>query len=888
MSKLPLLISTCVLLSACSRTINEITVTEEKNEGKAKETLTAPPATLEAIDMLLASPRPNLLLATMLAKVAPAAEAQAVKRLFDELSAEEVHELLGQVARDNKVVRDYFLYRGHRNQNIQAFTDGVLLKAQDGSFVPQTLVDTLRERTFNYVKNKALLDIISTFEKKANELGPDIARHLALTIRSSAPEVGDAIVNSVRNDSQQEAVHKIQGLLEGLQKADRLFRDSNLTEEEQRAVLAGGALAGTLYLLVRENNGFQGIIAKLQDFHGKAKEFAGYAKVLGDHFNSVDKDMKDLREGISGVTSGVNALMREAHLSQGVEAQRIKDFLKNQVVRNKPGPGLGANVSILSKERSINENISKTVNAVGNLSNSLGEIITLTNKMSAAFGIKLPADVNKVLQKAQQVNQTVAVAQSVMKGLASGGYMGAVSSLASMSGAMGASAEAMKLDQIDSKLNLVLENQRKMLDLQLSTMEMIKNLAIMVDNHHREQMVALEKIQDLLTTSIQLQQHQVHERVRLCELISGYASEPGRQPEFSSIFQLNFIQDKFYSAFEKTEHINQRLFRLFPETVGGCFSGLQAAFGNSNLMESPLSLLYQETGDNVGLWLKNTYAPLWDTLTRSPVINPSQLLLHMPSRTMDTITLKYDLAQAAGQGGESLNRFYGIPISVQNLERYLVNLIAFLPFLDLPLELGHETPESIVKAYLDFSGLFIRGTRSTIYLENALNITQAAIANEALIAGEPLLPLIYEEHFAQVMGTAPCQKGDLICAIRGNKLLMQNLLTFALRQQVNSFDDYERAYAARDVRTLIRMLGPGLTPARLAFPRIEEVEVAVGELKVPLPKPSELRAGQILYPERMGHLLHMQDLVLNQLEKVYPRERNNHGGRLGQLLFIGQ
>lgn len=193
---------------------------------------------------------------------------------------------------------------------------------------------------------------------------------------------------------------------------------------------------------------------------------------------------------------------------------------------------------------------------------------------------------------------------------------------------------------------------------------------------------------------------------------------------------------------------------------------------------------------------------------------------------------------------------------------------------------------------------------------NALKLTQSAIAQEALLAGEPILHRL-SDNMAGILSVKPCEEVNLknapqtddihfLCSIRENLLLMKNLVMYSLvyeaKTQTDFYSNYKDAYYANDLKTIAKLFNIKMAPERLEIMKNKkgdyDIVIKVFGRKnvskvVRLPTPEELRQGNIIYSENMPRLLKMQEVILNGLEKVAPIDRDFKDQGLLKLLLLG-
>jgi ribosome-associated toxin RatA of RatAB toxin-antitoxin module len=932
MKNLSLLLTASILLSACSKTVKEVNYVNEKgNPLNQSSTLSAKPDDLKLLRQLIDSKAPNLALAELLVKSMPMDQRDEVRSLLSDLSPEEASTLIETIEKDNRAVRNFYLYHeknyGKELLNKSIYTDN------EFQTTTYSIKDQLKLSVFTYVKNKALNNILSTYQKRANEISQELAQDIAIEIAESSPIEAKEIENSVRTDSQEEAIAKIAKAKVVLEKVDQYFKASYLNENEQYLVAIGAVLAGALYNELQDQNGFQNILkeakkihADIKAFKAKAKELALLVNTLEKHVQDTNNNLNELTQGLEGAGKDLGELYQEAKIGinnpSNIHSKRIADFLYNNVLRGKEVKPDGNNSSILSKQIRINSNITKSINAVGKISTNLSSIISTTQKFAEVLGIKPSKDLAKLLDKAQKVNHVVSTVTNVISGFATGGALGAFNALGSspvlamMGGGTGGPDYSARFDAIDRKLETILANQKKMLEMQQETMKMIKDLAIMIDEYHQNEMNALAELRDISLVNVELQKIQLNKEIRSCErMVNFQLSSFNSSHDFSisptfGIQNLKLVSSKFNSNINSLNDIKRILNISGGNHFENCQYGISEVFGATLPTENPVLSIYASTeNENLYSFQRKTYLPLLNFLTNySKTANFDSMPLHIPMSGFESLNEKNVYirhSSSMGMGGDSSLFEMNNLISVKSLERYLIQLLLLYPLLEVNKDVWESSFQNIIQTYLDNSNIGTnQNTMGNYYLSHALKLVQSAIAQEALLAGEPIMLHLHDNYINEILGNTVCDQtefldrtilgNDFLCSIRGNKLLLKNLLAFSLYkkdQAHNNFSiEYSKAYRTENLSTLAKLVhvkaeSNKIIKKKHGFAYIVE-DGSKSKVEIRLPSPEALLGGKLMYSENMIRLLMMQEAVLEAIEKVSPVDRNSQKQDLLKLMFI--
>jgi hypothetical protein len=941
MKSLPILLSSVLLLSACSKTVREI----HQNSSETKDPISSDESKqknnqIESLNKLLNSKAPNLALAELVAKTISNEKSAILKKAISELSAQDVQEIINNLQLQNEKIRDAYLFNGQRYQHNLALIQQSAYSREIS--IDQSLVDKLRVATLTKIKNKALEDIILSYEKRANEINEVISAQLAYQIGINDKKVAGLVEEAIRDQEPKEKIiemiQKSQPVIDHLKMVDKTFKRSDLNEDEQYTVLMGALIAGGIYLHVKDNEGFKKIVEQgkriihdIKDIQSKVNEFGVLVSTMKKHFTDAEVNVRNLGEGLNGAGKDIETMYRNAQANinnansssaSKVESKKILDFLYNKVVKGKDAKKDETNPSVLSKQRQINANLEKTINAVEGMTNNLSAILDTTQKFAAIFKIKPPKDLLKVMHKAQQVAQVVGAAKDIMAGWATGGPLGAVTALSSgsLSKMLGGGQDdnSAQFEMINRKLDVIIQNQQKMMEMQVETMNMIKNLALLLDQYHQKEMMELSELRDYILVGLELGKAQQNENLRYCErminfqLRSVWSRYDFNEESTKTMSQIRLIGNKFNSNISSLDDIRRVITSVEENGFNRCQSGLGDAFGGSSNIENPLRAIFESSDDEDLLsFQREKYLPLLESLRYfAGTENLDSVPLHFPLTTYESLKIKTPYI-ASARGEVSANaEIYDLDnlVSVKNLERYLSNLILLHPFIEIDKPVWMKTFSEIIETYLQNSNFNSnQNSRSHFFLNNALKLIQSAIAQEAILAGEPIIVDLYNNYLQEIFSSKKCEeltsvgpglsKYPLACSVRSNKLLMKNLIGYTLSMQNDShgvfLPKYESAFSNKDLKTLSLMLGRSVSEQQLKVIddsiylnlQILDSKKMGTTVSLKLPTLEELKAGNLFFSENMSRLMLMQKIVIEELEKVTPIDRSFESEHLLELMM---
>ncbi|MCM2351826.1 MAG: hypothetical protein NDI69_17560 [Bacteriovoracaceae bacterium] len=857
------------------------------------------------MNKLLRGDSANLALAEVIAKTLSPEYQKGLKELISSMSNEEIRDMLKTIINDNSNIRNNYLYHQEAYQNNKGFLRNSLYDLNNLEGAQFSSVNMLNVSVLTYIKNKALDDIITTYTTKANELSKDLANQIILQIPEEIQEV-------LNEDNLEDFKAKLQKSQKYLELIDKYFKNSSINENEQYVLLASGALAGAIYYNVKDYSTVQQFIKESKkvvrtaiEIQKKGKEFLVLAKTLDDHISNTEKDVTLLRNSLNGLGNDINIAYRDAKLEfskpSNIHSRRISDFLYRNVIKGEKTSN-GDNASIFSKPVKFSENLTGAVTATQNISSNLANIIDTTNKMANLLGVKLSKDTLEIMDKANKIATVAKAATIAIQGYSQGGVVGAVGALAAsnfsgMGSAFGGGDNnAAQFELINLKLDRILDNQKIIMERQIETMKMIKDLAIMVDEYHQQEMTVLAQLRDLHLVELEFQKSLLNKDIRQCERIINYQlasiwkDQDYRMDSTSGIHNVEMIKTKFLSNIRNLSDVRRILNAGGMNSFAQCQDAFGDVFGNELGFENPIIGIFSSDENNeLYKWQRDTYLPLVQSLiTFARTTDMDPIPLHIPSANFEGLRLKNEIINNAFDSGRYESNNYNLDnlLSVKSLERYLTRLLILYPLFEIDKNVWELPLEEIINTYINNTNLNHKlNIRSHYYLNNALKMIQTAIAQEAILAGEPLLMGFYQKSHKEILSENKCS--ETICAVKSNRLLMRNFIHFTLlqqaRQQPNFSVHYKQAYEINDLGTLAKLFNTEMKTTRLS--KVDNSIVL--DSKYLLPTPEELNKGQIIYSENMPRLLKMQTLILDALEKVSPYERETSSDNILQIFSIG-
>lgn len=792
-------------------------------------------------------------------------------------------------------------------------TLGADQKVNESSFSLKTQVSI---GVSSYIRSKALDEIIQSYAKRSEELSRDLTKEMATRLAISHPEEARSIEQMFQDNVRPELIkERISKALLKLDVVVSSLDDVDLSRSEKHALVSTGVLAGGIYHLIKDDRSFLRLVEQVsairqtyKEIKGKYKEFKVLTVSLNEHAQNSLQNLEDFQQGMRGAAQGLSALYRDTFSSaadaDGFQTRRIVNFIDGKIRGNSSSRDGFSNERI----EEINRNLENGINALGNMASSLDAIILTTTKMTDLLGIELSDNVQKNLRTAQNVAGIVSMGGKAFELYQTGGLSAAMSILGGGS-PLGDSTSA-QLGEISRKLDQVLDNQRIMINAQIETMNMLKNLAVMIDQYHEREMGLLYELRDLSIVSLEIQKaNLINKEIRSCEqLINFQLSSVWPGSDFTkfpyhNVGSLELLRSNFNERVNGMRGIRALVNSSGDLEYGNCQRAFTKAFSGVVNLENPLMSIYDSGEENLRAFSRRIYGPALTAIRHfSSNNNLDNSALHHPMIRLSDLQLKSSLLPVGGSvtGSNFTEEIYALDnlISVKNTQRYLTSLLLLYPLFEVNKSDWEKGLVELVDSYLNsVDSDFTHMLRSTYYLRGALKIVQSAIAQQALMAGEPIIPELYSQFHAKLISDKSCRDhtdyregslgDDFICAIRANQQLMKNYLSYVLIRNNVTSPLYREAYSSAyelglssdlagflgaNVKIHIKNEGDRKIPViRLSAMRVLGQEESTVEFE--LPSLDELVRDKVSYTDNMKQLLRMQDYIIYELEKVHPIER---------------
>ncbi|UXR63886.1 hypothetical protein EZJ49_12510 [Bdellovibrio bacteriovorus] len=756
------------------------------------------------------------------------------------------------------------------------------------------------------VQSVALRNLLQTFNEQIKKDSRDIAVDVVVKIKRNHPEVLDKIdkTKAIGDRSAQ-----IEQIVTYLKQADYLFYQYGFSEDDQARLALYTAVAGAMASVLTESATVKVLLANVQqirDVAEKAKKVVALAEALGKYSQSLKDDAVVMGGSVKNIYGKIKNLTDSIELSLSdsgkMQAREMMDDLLNGRAATIPSPEVASELEktgFFQRKRELDSDVQKFVNSAENASKSLDNILKTTMQVTDVLGIKLDPGVTKAIDTAMKINQGIQAVSAISKAFSAGGFVGALGAfsggpatmaLAAFGGLGGggpdpaimAELAAIKqsLAEIKAMQKEILENQKKM-------MVMIKDLALMMEEYHREQMMLIMDTREEVLNNRSALTEIDEKSFRSCEAMTTFALSKAPSYRASaksslSISNMDLVQGIIRDVTTSRKELMQFINNGSSENFKTCQQEMSTVFMTRDFRKFSRAAWTDEktSGEEAkdgGQIVKRYYAPAFSYLQEVTVDKEARwkkLGLHLPVLNVSALVSKK--SRYVDQPGKISNLMELQNLTATNkLEKYVTALLVLHPYLTVDYEDWNSSLQDVLSAAVTEQ----TRERTRQLLSNAFERVQMAVAQEALLAGEPLLPNL-SLHWAElVKEKSQCGKDhEKFCFVRENSLMMRNLLTYVLVQRTGVIPNTVEASRKRQEIYQQWLNDPAVLAQVLMVPKEAIVKDEKGRLNlvlakgdalnIALPEAEEVATGHLQYTEAMSRMIQLQHRVADELAKI--------------------
>ncbi|WP_374027711.1 hypothetical protein ACES2J_17275 [Bdellovibrio bacteriovorus] len=886
-------LSAMMILSACApqkETVREIIRTQGDNQddqGKAESSA----AFFPFWEQMAAGAQPNPALARLLVPYLNSAQRESYLRSYPADS-----NVLTAFEKDRQMAKSIYMLQtlGFKNDPaVLSYT--VNYRYNQMSFSAKGIHDDFNLTLQIQRQNEAMQSLLKTYSDRAQKVAQELAPHY---IQQLSPEDQKKLAQAARSP-RAEAIEKT---VEILKNYDKILSAYNFHDDDNTKLVVIGLVAGAVVDQLVKNPSVQDFIRKAReviDVAAKVREAASLVQVIHDNRKQMNQDLQAARGALEGLGNDIKKGRWDLEFRPETRVETLR--LMNDALTGNLQTGSGNGP--LSEPQSINKNVEIFVSSAASAAGRLDNILNATEKIAVTLGVNLDPGIRKAIDTARTVTSAINIGQAVMKAYSSGGLISAMSMMAGGPGPalLGAALGGGGLDaqmaadmkEIKRDLAEIKRMQKQMLEMQMETMVMIRDLAVMVESYHVQQMAELRSIKSLVVQQIESQRILLHTEIAACEKMVQFGvslnGDTTKSYRLGSVATGDVTKELLKNALKNKGSLVEFVRSAGESTFETCQKSMTRAFGRAEALENPIQLVASQKADELANFYEDMYAPLWEALKDQDIIRYPvySMGLHLPAANVEALVRKVDYANrserpAFDAGNYDLKNL----ISTEGLERYVESLLVLHPILsyDKADWLALKGDPSVLKERYNISW-----NRSQYWLKNALALVNSAIAQEALMVGEPLLPGL-ADRWGKITGKTDCSKHDdptqgLLCTIRRNSMFSKNLLKFVIRQRIpveGLRTHYATALAAKNIQALEFTLGLDfhgklqVKDVKDAAGNVKEQYVVLswqdknGVYETRMPSAEEVTAGEIEYTGNMKRLMVLQDKVVEAYLEVTP------------------
>lgn len=792
----------------------------------------------------------------------------------------------------------------------------------------------LEAKVAGLAQSVALQNLLKVFNEQITSDSNEIAAQIVKQLTNSKSDILEKIDKTKALPDRNQKLTKIIGYLK---QADSLFVQYGVQPSDQTAMVVYASVASVLVLTLEQHPSVKVLGDKVRDIVDltmKARRLVSLARTLQEYGETLQTDAVGLGKSVKVIFNKVREIQADLDIQVSSDGKKkahaiLNDFLsgstEKQIAQDEDyEAGL---VGFFEKKRELDNDVQDFLNRADKASQSLNNILNITQKVTDAVGIKLPNEVQKAVHVAVQINQTVKAVQIVSKAFSNGGIVGALGAfsggpatmaLAVFGGEMGANSEnaaiLSELSAIKKSLAEITRLQQEILENQKKMFVMMKELALLIEEYHREEMMALTDIREEIT-DVKSGISEIDEAAfRSCQALTAsalnkasYYLKPQTAAAQPAVYKfvysnVDLIKQTLKEVNRTPEALSQFVNKGSALNFKTCQQELSTVFLDGDHLKFSRELWVDQDafGKKVrdgSLIARKYFAPALSYLGRVTATKEGRwenLGLHLP--VLDVQALTTSKVKFLDQAGDGSNLVELRNLTATNkLEKYVSALLVLHPYMSIDAEVWSGPFADLVKVGTTADTL----GRSREMLVNAFQRIQMAIAQEAILAGEPLLPFLNQDWDKVIQLDHQCPANSWsYCFVRENSLMMENLMTYVLNQRIGGSVNNKNSQADLKRSTYKNLLAqPGLMAQVLGVSanRIKvqgdgQVILSLssdGKQSIRFPDVEVVAQGHIQYTQAMSRLLRLQHKVADELVKLnYKGSADNVGSGLALSMFL--
>lgn len=759
----------------------------------------------------------------------------------------------------------------------------------EGAFNLQIRLQTAAE-----AQAQAYMKVQAAFNEKVKSNAREISRDVVSNLNPDAI----AVINNAKNKDPKVAIQEI---YQTLKKWDKRLDAYEFASEDEHKLLLYGYIAAELYDHLKTNPSVQEIVKgvqQIQEIKKKVKEFRAVVTAMDQYHNNLTDGWKKMKDGMNGIKREIenNDVWNVEPTTELTEQSKKEsvEFVTDLLLGRKPD-GKTDGKSILSQPHPMSENAKMFFEGAGATANAVDNLISGTRTIANTLGIELDPGIEDALNTAQKITQSVKIAEQVATAFSSDGLMGAFGALAGgggaalMMGPVGAGAMAVgqmqmnaELGKINARLDKVIEMQKEMLKLQRETLAKLEDLSHKLDEYHNQEMLAINSVKDEVISNREAIRQIINNDFTKCNAVLNRINSIVGGPESTSLNAISAatirasLAKSLANPTVRNALLNEHNTKA---SFQGCGEALTNAFSHKSIANTPLAgSIYGLTKKATPLEIKdNFFDPALELLNKTyPQKTVANMALHLPVGDFKGLEKKSIYWKRNLKESSSLNTEMRDMVSVYALENYIGGLLSLYPLVTVSADAWTNIPTVTANAWNGSMAGGQKQNQSQFLLKSALNTINLAIAQQSLMAGEPILPQLAEKFEDIVTEAKDCTAtASNYCYVRRNQVMAKNVLSYYLylRSQDPLFAAaYSQAYSSSSAEELVKILGAKFLGKVESQGGVKLAWLAEANVTVEFPSPADLEKKLISYPPELPILVKLQEKVADELTKVTPNK----------------
>lgn len=748
-------------------------------------------------------------------------------------------------------------------------------------------------------QSESLRKIFDILNHQMEKNSRSLARDIVADWKKNNPQALADIDQLIGLETRQ----RIGAIQESLKKHDRILAKYDFSDDGSKLIIYG-LIAGVMADSLKEN----GTVKALLQVAEEAKNLATKVNEIRLSIATLDKYRRDLKKNWDEVSSTFKAVQEDLAFYKnegGFDAKNldVSDRTKaelsravNDVLDGKFNQEAAKDQKgLFTQGHDLNANVQGFLTSATKTADSFSGVISSVRVISNQLGVEISPDLDKALKTASQISQGVKLGAAIIQGYSSGGLVGALGAFSGgpATAVLGGVATMAAQQQneayykaILAEINKLKELQLETIQLQKNTLQMVRELAVMVDEYHKEDLFQMKQIYHQVVVTTEISSLLMQKNLQYCQfalnnLFFDY-DEVGRKGlSLASIDSVDEIRGRISQKMQ-TLRSPSRFIESESQHIGLCSLAMSEAFDRKIDFGSLVFARYDvRRGVAQATIEANLYAGSLRYLKEKAAKGNSleDMALHLPVAKMDSLFMKDYYVHTNGQGGayDYLEGMQNL-LSPEALEAYVTSLLSMHSLISVNSN-DWASSEQLLRATYS-------AKRSAMWLRGALDQVKTAIAQNALLVGEPVLSNLATDWKKIVTKNSACK--DLndevnylnFCFVRQNPLVMKNLLIYMLRQRSSALNQAE---LDKSVASIL-----GVSPERIVSVDGKKYLSLSddGSFRVQIPSLSEIFAGYVNYSESMPHLLKMQNLLADEAAKFAPSKAVNDDAETLAKVYI--